>query len=272
MLNLPRHRWARSEKLNLDQHEEGFQCFRPPLDSIVMFSRVFMTSRAVPQSQDTVIFLFLTAINTLFLRLRKWSKVVTSHYMDEPHFLTPLNLLSSQILPADPQRPSEPNICLTNLLHLSLPWQTGSPTGRANPSRHSVSALCVWLPICARHGEMHLNSVTGPEWRFTPPVGPPSFNLSSVIHPSCQPLTASIFSLSVSDIGSHNQSASITCKGVRGVRLVAQKIVKAESSSSKLPWESEDARSIRGAKLRQVVNDGCCDWDQCSWVKTANLK
>lgn len=190
--------------------------------------------------------------------------------MDEPRFLTPVRLLSSQILPADPQRPSEPNICLTNLLHLSSPWQTGSPTGRANPSRRSVSALCVWLPVCACHGEMHLNPVTGPEWRFAPPVGPPSFYLSGVIHPSCQALTESICSRSLSDIGSHNQSAFITCKGVRGARLVAQKIVKVGSSSSKLLWESESGWSIRrGKKLQQVVNDGCCYWDQCYWVKTA---
>lgn len=205
-----------------------------------MFSCVFMASRAVPQSRDAVKFLFLPSINTLFfLRPRKRGKVVTSHYMDEPRFLTPVRLLSSQILPADPQRPSEPNICLTNLLHLSSPWQTGSPTGRANPSRRSVSALCVWLPVCACHGEMHLNPVTGPEWRLAPPVGPPSFYLSGVIHPSCQALTESISSRSLSDIGSHNQSAFITCKGVRGARLVTQKIVKVGSSSSKLLWESE---------------------------------
>lgn len=122
--------------------------FQLPLDSTVMFRCVFTTCSALPQSQDSVKFLFLPAINTFVLRPRKWSKVVTSHYMDEPRFLTPVRLLSSQILPADPQRPSEPNICLTNLLHLSLPWQTGSPTSRANPSRCSVSPLCVATRLC----------------------------------------------------------------------------------------------------------------------------
>lgn len=111
-----------------------------------MFRCIFTTTRAVPQSLDAVKFRFLPPINTLVLRPQKWSNVVTSHYMDEPRSLTPVRLLLSQILPADPQRPSEPNICLTNLLHLSPPCQTGSPTGRANPSRCSISPLRVGVP------------------------------------------------------------------------------------------------------------------------------
>lgn len=129
--------------------------------------------------------------------------------------------------------------------------------------------LSVSLPVCACPGEMHLNSVTGPERRFAPPVGPPSLYLSGVIHSSCQPLTESHFRRSLSDIGSCNQSSSVACKKARGTRLVSRKIVQVGSSSSKLLWMAEGERSIWRKERWQAVNDGRWDWNQCYWVKTA---
>ena len=54
-------------------------------------------------------------------------------------FLNLIRLLSTKILLSDPQRPSEPNICLANLLHPSLLHDRPALNYPANPSQLAVS-------------------------------------------------------------------------------------------------------------------------------------
>lgn len=120
-------------------------------DSTVIFALIFMTSTVVPQCQDSIKTCPLPSINIFFMAMEvRESRNKLLHGWAA--FLNLIRLLSSKIPLSDPQRPSELNICLANLLHPSLLRDRLALNYHADPSQLAPSSpplfvcLSVYMP------------------------------------------------------------------------------------------------------------------------------
>lgn len=120
-------------------------------DRTVLFALIFMTSMVVPQSQDSVKVCPLPSINIFFMAIEvRESRNKLLHGWAA--FLNLIRLLSTKILLSDPQRPSELNICLANLLHTSHLCDRPALNYHPDPSQLTVPPLhiCLSIHLCAR--------------------------------------------------------------------------------------------------------------------------
>lgn len=109
-------------------------------DSTVMFAFLFMTSTNVLQSQDSNKVFSLPSINTFFMATGvRGSRNKPLHGWAA--FVNLICLLSNKILLGDPQRPSEVNICLGNLVHTSFLRLTVALYHHADPPQLSMSVF-----------------------------------------------------------------------------------------------------------------------------------